>query len=145
MAWCRQVSNHYWDQCLPRSMSPYGVIRPQWIDWMRCRMFSRNVFKINWTNFEENMSNFPVNTVPARGLGHQKTQWWSILWSRTRSVVTSFICSFSHGWHDDVTYHGTNQRGDAGSNPWLRPDRPPPVCPMAHHDSQGRSCIGGPD
>ena len=29
MDWCRQASSHYLSQCWPRSMSPYGVVRPQ--------------------------------------------------------------------------------------------------------------------
>ena len=29
MAWCRQATSHYLDQCWPRSLSPHGVIRPQ--------------------------------------------------------------------------------------------------------------------
>ena len=29
MAWCRQATSHYLSQCWPRSMSPYGVTRPQ--------------------------------------------------------------------------------------------------------------------
>ena len=28
MAWCRQATSHYLSQCWPRSLSPYGVIRP---------------------------------------------------------------------------------------------------------------------
>ena len=31
MAWCHQATSHYLRQCWPRSMSPYGVIRPQWV------------------------------------------------------------------------------------------------------------------
>ena len=31
MAWCRQATSHYLSQCWPRSMSPYDVIRPQWV------------------------------------------------------------------------------------------------------------------
>ena len=31
MAWWRQATSHYLSQCWPRSMSPYGVIRPQWV------------------------------------------------------------------------------------------------------------------
>ena len=31
MAWCRQEKSHYLSQCWPRSLSPYGVIRPQWV------------------------------------------------------------------------------------------------------------------
>ena len=29
MAWCRQATSHYLSQCWPRSLSPYGVTRPQ--------------------------------------------------------------------------------------------------------------------
>ena len=31
MAWCRQATSHYLSQCWPRSVSPYGVARPQWL------------------------------------------------------------------------------------------------------------------
>ena len=29
MSWCRQATSHYLNQCWPRSMSTYGVMRPQ--------------------------------------------------------------------------------------------------------------------
>ena len=32
MAWCRQATSHYLIQCWPRSLSPYGVTRPQWVN-----------------------------------------------------------------------------------------------------------------
>ena len=32
MAWCRQAPSHYLNQCWPRSLSPYGVTRPQWVN-----------------------------------------------------------------------------------------------------------------
>ena len=31
MAWCRQATSHYLSQCWPRSKSPYGVSRLQWV------------------------------------------------------------------------------------------------------------------
>ena len=31
-AWCRQATSHYLSQCWPRSLSPYGVTRPQWVN-----------------------------------------------------------------------------------------------------------------
>ena len=31
MAWCRQATSHYLSQCWPRSISSYGVTRPQWV------------------------------------------------------------------------------------------------------------------
>ena len=33
MAWCQQASSHYLNQCWPRFMLPYGVARPQWVNW----------------------------------------------------------------------------------------------------------------
>ena len=32
MAWCRQATSHYLSQYCPRSMSPNGVTRPQWVN-----------------------------------------------------------------------------------------------------------------
>ena len=34
MAWCRQATSHYLSQCWPRSLSPYGVTRLQWVNWL---------------------------------------------------------------------------------------------------------------
>ena len=36
MAWCRQATSHYLSQCWPRSVSPYGVTRPQWVNSPHC-------------------------------------------------------------------------------------------------------------
>ena len=35
MAWWRQATSHYLSQCWPTSVSPYGVIRPQWVNSLR--------------------------------------------------------------------------------------------------------------
>ena len=32
MACCRQATSHYLSQCWPRSLSPYGITRPQWVN-----------------------------------------------------------------------------------------------------------------
>ena len=34
MAWCHQAPSHYLSQCWPRSMLPYGVTRPQWVNYL---------------------------------------------------------------------------------------------------------------
>ena len=38
MAWCHQAVSQYLSQCWPKSMSSYGVIRPQWVNslWTHC-------------------------------------------------------------------------------------------------------------
>ena len=33
MAWCRQATGHYLNQCWLSSVSPSGVARPQWVNW----------------------------------------------------------------------------------------------------------------
>ena len=33
MTWCCQATSHYLSQCWPRSLSPYGVIRPKWVNF----------------------------------------------------------------------------------------------------------------
>ena len=35
MAWCRQATSHYLSQCWSRSLSPYGVTRPEWVNSLR--------------------------------------------------------------------------------------------------------------
>ena len=47
MAWCRQATSHYLSQCWPRSMSPYGVIRPQWLKFSICLQMSNSNVKID--------------------------------------------------------------------------------------------------
>ena len=32
MAWCHQAPSHYLSQCWPRSTSPNGIIKPQWVN-----------------------------------------------------------------------------------------------------------------
>ena len=45
MAWCRQATSHYLSQCCPRSLSPYGVIRPQWVNPCHANSMSRNMIQ----------------------------------------------------------------------------------------------------
>ena len=43
MAWCRQATSHYLSQCWPRSLSPYGVTRPQWLKIWKIKPNSSSV------------------------------------------------------------------------------------------------------
>ena len=42
MAWCRQATCHYLNQCWPRSPTPYGVTRPQRVNqqWLMSGVYS---------------------------------------------------------------------------------------------------------
>ena len=43
MDWCHQATSHYLSQCWPRSMSPNGVTKPQWLNLLK-RRFSDHAF-----------------------------------------------------------------------------------------------------
>ena len=61
MAWCRQATSHYLIQCWPWSLSPYGVIRPQWVNvritffvsliWWPCVMPPHLFIEYNWCTY----------------------------------------------------------------------------------------------
>ena len=52
MAWCPQATSHYLSQCWLKSLSPYGITRPQWVNSLvsgRCGCIIECViFKHNW-------------------------------------------------------------------------------------------------
>ena len=49
MAWCRQATSHYLSQCWPRSLSPYDVTRPQWVNSLAPGRFG---FNFKWVIFK---------------------------------------------------------------------------------------------
>ena len=58
IAWCRQATSHYLRQCWSRSLSPYGVTRPQWVNWQQSIIGSDN------------------GLAPNRQQSHYLNQWW---------------------------------------------------------------------
>ena len=65
MAWYRQAASHYLSQCWPRSLSPYGVTRPQWVKittisprgqrvrWLTCLPFCLHSVGLGWARWRE--------------------------------------------------------------------------------------------
>ena len=47
MAWCHQATSHYLSQCWPRSLSPYDVTRPQWVNKKTGFLCGLKVFALN--------------------------------------------------------------------------------------------------
>ena len=64
MAWCHWATSHYPSQCWPRSLSSYGVIRPEWVNWCYCISFQDIHHHIivfcniswMWTEYENNIT-----------------------------------------------------------------------------------------
>ena len=57
LAWCRQATSHYLSQCWPRSMSPYGFTRPQWVNTSRKNCWHNNTLRLrqNGDHFAEDI------------------------------------------------------------------------------------------
>ena len=69
MAWCRQATSHYLSQGLPRSVSPYGVTRPQCV----------KVIIPTTVGTPYNTAPYITGSNIAR-LGHGSQNSWSKLW-----------------------------------------------------------------
>ena len=83
MAWCHQATSQYLSQCWPRSMSPYGVIRPQWVNAMRPRQYRRGFADSSFKSifFNENICisvQISMKFVPMRSIDN-----WSAMNRRT--------------------------------------------------------------
>ena len=46
MAWCRQATSHCLNQCWPRSLTSYGVTRPQWVNSLSSTTISKTTKQI---------------------------------------------------------------------------------------------------
>ena len=84
MSWCRQATSHYLCQCWPRSMSPNGVTRPQWVDIQSA---------IRFHGMTEIMSNISVSTVPADGPAPLDTR------TSTDKVMTHLVLVYTRLEH----------------------------------------------
>ena len=68
MAWCRQATSHYLSQCWPRSLLPYEVTRPQWINvWyeLEVEKYYRWLVNMNMNIMKEARKWFCRNTMHA--------------------------------------------------------------------------------
>ena len=95
MAWCRQATGHYLKQCWPRSVSPYGITRPQCGKLIlnvepQCVSSKQHDDVIKWKHF---------------------SRYWPFVWGIQRSLVNSshkgqwrgglgfsLICAWINDW-----------------------------------------------
>ena len=61
MAWCRQATSHYLSQCWPRSLSPNGVTRSQWVNIPSWEFFCIQQYKPAINNFKR--FSYPCNGI----------------------------------------------------------------------------------
>ena len=93
MIWCGQATSHYLSQWWPRSLSPYGVARPQWIKHNKGLQTTEILFpKLFLTFLVLRMEYLGNTTVFAKGHYHiyefyisLTTNQWLAFISSTRS------------------------------------------------------------
>ena len=95
MAWCHQATSHYLSQYWPKSLLPYGVTRPQWVNslapsgtkelgqhWFRWWLVAWWHQAIIWTNVD-------ISSVKFWGI-HFKTISLQCLWYQSVECVAKF-------------------------------------------------------
>ena len=97
MAWWRQATSHYLSQCWPRSLSPYGVTRPQWVKKIVSEVNSLWPSDAIWWHRSEStfaqVMAFSCQTAPRHYLNQcwliiSKDQWHSSEGNFTRDTST---------------------------------------------------------
>ena len=79
MAWCRQATSHYLNQCWPRSPTPCGVTRPQLVNHL---MIILNVLR-----YHARLHHYPIYS-------SEPFLFLSRLPTRKRTVVSTLFTSF---------------------------------------------------
>ena len=98
MAWCRQATSHYLSQCWPRSQSPYGVTRPQWVNCDQATLRKVSSVRPSITSFAQCsclciiMTFSGVITID-KGDVHSKGQY-----QRSKVKVTEIKTNFAPIW-----------------------------------------------
>ena len=77
MAWCRQATSPYLSECWPRSMSPNGVTRPQWVSmYLHFISFLYNeIFQVDEILNKD-------NDIPILRGQYCSTRWPGDIWSQ---------------------------------------------------------------
>ena len=89
MVWCRQATSHYLSQCWPRSLSSYGITRPQWVKWTNL-VSSTVVYcsviplvswgQTSWERHHRAEPLTPVTWLPLRRSETQECRQWLTHW-----------------------------------------------------------------
>ena len=77
MGWCRQATSHYLNQCWPRSLPPYVVTRPQWVNTNEWKMLASRgaAVTIKWCPFcTDTIFRIHQQQIPQ---SQSRTSWYS--------------------------------------------------------------------
>ena len=143
MAWCRQATSHYLSQCWPRSPSPYGFTRPQWVKYwtIDCSSFpfpvSLCIIQIYICHISIMIPFLQVSfcvkqvsgKVKCKIFKHQSSLIWGLYFLRTHviieeilyfkspAIIQFYACSLCGGYCQWIT--DTYQYPTVCNNRWL--------------------------
>ena len=100
MACCRQATSHYLSQYWPRSMSPYGVTRPQWV---KVSQMPRNL-SVWWNAYSR--YNKEIQSIFLAYYERSICDWW-IPWGHRGLVCDVESFSMSQPHHGSMCYFHT--------------------------------------
>ena len=107
MVWCRQATNHYLSQCWPRSVSPYGITRPQWVNittiWSVCQPWTQRLMLSSMRSHSAGLWN-------GEGLGPQGISCLRhILLAGSKAKGSFHSSHFKSSWYQIKFYFEINQ------------------------------------
>ena len=117
MAWCCQATSHYLSQCWLRSMSPYGVTRPQWVK----RTPTWYTHSICFPGMAKNVSSsskISATIMPS-------VSWPSTRTHTARLTMTSKVrrplhwLDWLHPWESQANDYVTRQSSSKGQERWV--------------------------
>ena len=117
MAWCRQATSHYLNECLPTSLIPFGITRPQWVNLSHGEYFRENIkMYLHFLSF----SNIAmVQVIEILPLGRQGSFYWA-------QSIPLLLMTWCH-------------KEPGHQKPWYWPTFPWIFCPQ--HERHWYSCL----
>ena len=96
MAWCRQVPSHYLGQCWLSSLSPYGVVRPQWVNhqWHSTEWYAIKILSSVKICFRSGKCVFKLSGPQCHNTPRQSyipfISWVHLCWARANYDITTY-------------------------------------------------------
>ena len=106
MAWCRQATSHYLNQCWPRSLSAYGVTRPQWV---KGHVGPDRHMHMRWCNLPRSDSRLPPSQWEMLLQSNAFSDWLGTnLESALLPVFTTLVMKYrflkTKSWIHDISF-----------------------------------------
>ena len=119
--WCRQATSHYLGQCWPRSVSPYGVARPQWVNTLRiwCSVHNLSIVPIINGVFFGNNFPFPMSIYRRSLTFTSPMQWWRN--PPNRALIISKLCQICGSINEACLYASTGYKNAMLNAYWCMP------------------------